>query len=262
MEQETKVQPNIEASNQTANEVVSMEAKKEEVKEASSTEAPEEASKAVKGSEEGVEAEGQPDIPKKVSLSDKLFGDEKVEIPADYNIEFPEGIPEEERSFVKEQFVKSGISKENAQLLTDSITKAFQVNGERLQKELNLKCDQDIQRLKKEYGTENFKQLQNRVRGVVKERGLMGDTFDTFLASVGAYDAFKFLDKLTSLSRDADYAPETVSQKGLNSNKPISKDFMEDPDFVTKFLACDKEANQKMDAYAKFKVNKSHSEVI
>ncbi|PTL86182.1 MAG: hypothetical protein C4617_04740 [Candidatus Liberibacter europaeus] len=259
MEQETKVQPNTETSNQIANEEVSTESVKAVTPEASSMEQLLEDPKEIEKAEADVE--DKQDIPKKVSLADKLFGDEKVEIPADYNIEFPDGVPEEERNYVKEQFVKGGISKENAQLLTDSISKAFQDNGERLKKELNLKCDQDIQRLKKEYGPENFKVLKNRVQGVVKERGLMGETFDMFLSTVGAYDAFKFLDKLTSSVRDADYAPEAVSQKGLNSNKPISKDFMKDPEFTAKYLAEDKEAHKKMDAYAKFKANKAFTEI-
>ncbi|AGH17449.1 hypothetical protein WSI_05460 [Candidatus Liberibacter asiaticus str. gxpsy] len=194
--------------------------------------------------------DSKPDVSKKASLSDKLFSDEKVDIPKDYTIDFPKGVSEADKKQALESFVKNGLSKADAQVLTDSLAKSFQEHIKSQEEKHNRIFDEDILKLKREYGLEGFSQLNKKVKGFVKEVGLSGETFDNFIAVAGAYNAFKLLEKLSRSTRDSSYSPPPPSQRGSQeADRDFDKVF-DTPDFGSRVLSGDMEATKTLRQWA------------
>lgn len=189
---------------------------------------------------------------KSSSILSKFMGDtDPISIPEDYDIRFPDGMPEEQIKATKAMFVENGLSKEDSQLLTDSIVKTFEQHQQQQREIHEQQYEADIKKLKAEWGAK-YNDLHANATRFVKESALPEDILEAFTTHVGAYNAGKLFEKLSRSTRDANYSPPPPSERG-------SKASGSDPDsyedgFFDKYVSGDREAFNLIDKRAKQKL--------
>lgn len=180
-----------------------------------------------------------------------IAGLEKASVSEDYALTFPEDFPPEQAQSLKELLVKSKFPQEDAQLLVDSVTKVTQELQAKQEEDHHKRCDEAFVRLKEEMGVDEFSKVNRHVLSFIKEEGLEGDPrFTSFVTSVGAYDSFKLMEKLSRSARDANYTSPPAPQSGVSSFTDLDKP-LGSPEFRERFKAEDPQAFSLIQKWAK-----------
>ena len=177
----------------------------------------------------------------------------RPESPDKYELEVPEGQPEDFANWAKEKFHGLGLNSTQAKTLSQEWNKYVAGIKESTEQASQIKAKEDDAALRREWGNAYDNQL-NMSKNAAKNLGVTAEMLDKLEAAMGYGDTMRFMAKIGQKFGEAEYVGSGDGQSGPSTPQSAQARIASlkgDKEWVTKYLSGNIDAKAEMERLMK-----------